>query len=293
MDLNALRYFAAACQSDTLSEAARRVHVSQPAMSSAIRRLEDELGVSLLNRSRGRGSISLTPIGERIRVQTRAVLGEIDQLYAEVGGWVRLENASVSVGAGASALESLLPEPVAALHKRHPGLRIALYEARTSELIGRVEDGELDVAVVTAPSERSGYGAHLRVTEWLDDPLVCVGTPDLAAGYGGPVSARELMADHKIISYGEGELQDQIDDGLHRIGLDRGSDHLSVRSGEAMKQYVAAGLGVAFVSQRSVRIAIAEGRLAALDLTDLRIVRQFELVCRDEPNPPAQAFIDA
>lgn len=284
MELTALRYFVAAGEHRTLSEAALSIPISQPAMSAAIRRLEDEFGVRLLNRSRGRGSLQLTPAGERVLRGARRVLSDAERIVEDLGRWKRVEHGTLRIAAGTAALEYFLPRPVARTARSYPGLQIALHEDRSARVLEQLRAGDLDVGVVTGPADAQ----DLRDVPWLSDPLVCVGPPDLSPAHSQ--TAAEVFARHRLISYGESDLQDQIDEALEGVGIERRPDRLIIRSGEAMKQYISAGLGIGLLSRRTVRIALQEERLSEIPLSDLEIIRRYDLVFRNEPNPAAEAF---
>ncbi len=286
MDLADLHYFSVAASSETLSEAAAKVPISQPGMSAALKRLEDDLGAQLILRSRGRGKIRLTPAGERVLRGAQTLLSESERMRMDLRRWERVEHGSLRIGAGTAALEYFLPGPVSRLIRRYPGLRLSLHEGRTGITIEQVRSGEIDLGIVTGPTR----SPDLLSSPWVVDPLVCVGPPELAPGARVPQSARALLSQHRLISYGEGELQDQIDEAVKSLGIDLGRHSLIVRSGEAMKQYISAGLGIGFLSSRTVRVALSEGRLTKIPLTDLNIIRQYELICRPEPNPAVDAF---
>lgn len=289
MELTTLRYFATAAEAETLSAAARQVHVSQPAMSAAVERLEQELGVRLIERHRGRGSTRLTRAGERVLRGAKRVLREADRLLQDLLAWEQLSGGELHVGAGTVAVEHFLPVPIASLTRQYPKLQVVIHEGRSQDLLVELADGALDVAVVTGPVR----SPDLRVVASVEDPFLCVASPELANLPDGPQPAREVLATHRLISYGPGDLQDQIDVALAGVGIRQTSDRLVIRSGEAVKQYVAAGLGVGMVSGRGAKTALNDGRLLEILLSDLRIVREYEVVRRTEHLPAVDAFVEA
>jgi LysR family hydrogen peroxide-inducible transcriptional activator len=288
MELTQLRYFVAAANSRTLTEAARTVYVSQPAMSAAIRKLEEELGILLLERRRGRGQLRLTSAGSRVLERARRVLTEADRLKSDVRSWERLEGGIVHIGAGTAALEYFLPDTVATMRRAYPGLQIVLHEVRTSLVIRMLNDGEIDVGVVTAPiSDEIPV-----IIPWVEDPLVLCAAVDLRDEVSAPMTAREAFARFRLISYGPGELQEQIELTLASCGVRRRGERLIIRSGEAMKAYVEAGLGVGFLSRRSAAAALEAGRLCAVNLSDLKITRQYAIIHREHSISAVNAFVD-
>src|SRR5689334_10647954 len=124
-----LRHFLLIADHGTFTEAARRAHLSQPALSASIRRLEDQLGARLLHR--GPGGAALTAAGDALAPRARAALAAIEdgrRAVAEVAG---LHAGEVRLGAGATATTYRLPPVLAQFRRRHPGVRFLVREAYT------------------------------------------------------------------------------------------------------------------------------------------------------------------
>jgi DNA-binding transcriptional LysR family regulator len=289
MELTDIDYFLAAASHRTLSEAARAVHVSQPAMSAALKRMEASLGTRLLVRSRGRGRVRLTRDGERALRAARRIMREVVRLREDLAARKRLERGHLTVAAGGVALEYFLPRPISRLIHRYPGLRVTLQEAATSGAVRQqVLEGDADIGVVTAPTEED----ELVVTRWFEDRLLLVGDPTIVGQSLRPRPAAEVLTDHRLITYGgESDLQDQIDAAFEQVGVERRRDRLVIRSGEVLKRYVEAGLGVGMLTRTAARASLEQGRLVEIPLADVSVRRGWELVHLDDANPAIQAFL--
>lgn len=165
MTLVELRYLIAVAEERSFRRAAEKVFVSQPALSIAIARLEDELGVRLLER--GKSEVSLTTIGVAVIVQARRVLDAADgvKLVAQQGkdplaGPFRL-------GAIHTVAPYLLPMVTMLARLRLPGMALSLEEGLTTELQARLERGELDAILIALPFEAAG----LAVDALYDEPF--------------------------------------------------------------------------------------------------------------------------
>src|SRR3954465_548369 len=124
LDVNRLRVIDAVARHGSVTAAARELHYSQPSVTHHLARLEAETGAQLLQRV-GRG-IRLTPAGRLLADRAAEIIGRIDAADAELSAHVGLTSGRVRLAAFASAIGSLLPQAVAALSERHPGLEISL-----------------------------------------------------------------------------------------------------------------------------------------------------------------------
>lgn len=154
MTLNELRYIVAVARERHFGRAAEVCHISQPSLSIAVRKLEEELGVILFER--GSGEITITPVGRRIVEQARRVLDEaatIRQIAAqgqdELAGMLRL-GVIYTIG------PYLLPHLIPRLHRRAPDMPLQIEENYTAILSERLKDGELDVLILSLPFEEAG-----------------------------------------------------------------------------------------------------------------------------------------
>jgi LysR family hydrogen peroxide-inducible transcriptional activator len=154
MTLNELRYIVAVARERHFGRAADACHISQPTLSVAVRKLEDELGVTLFERTPG--EITPTPVGWRIVEQAQRVLEEaatVKQLASqgqdELAGMLRL-GVIYTIG------PYLLPHLIPRLRRRAPHMPLQIEENYTAVLNERLKDGELDVLILSLPFEGPG-----------------------------------------------------------------------------------------------------------------------------------------
>jgi DNA-binding transcriptional LysR family regulator len=262
--IDELQQFLLIVEHGTFTEAARRAHLSQPALTASIRRLESELGAPLLHR--GRHGAEPTAAGTALLPHARAIFAAIEdgrRAIAEVTGLTRGE---VRIGAGGTACAFLLPEPLAAFRRKHPKIRHRLYEHTVEEAHIALEKGDIDLAIVT-----SDQGEH-----WMDDELILVAAPGTDPR-GAPfvtfrpgATTRSLFERH----FPEAELAME----LGSIG--------------AVIGHVRTGIGMALVSRAAAQRALDAGSL--IEIRDRRtpIVRSMYLVHRGEDRlaPAARAL---
>lgn len=158
MDFRQLRYFVAVAEALSFSEAARRLHVSQPPLSVQIKALEDELGSTLLERSRHH--VALTPAGELFLDKARAALANLDQAREVVRQVASGEAGEIRVGFTASVpMQDMFPRAVHAFREAHRHAKLELVHMSTGQQLQQLENGEIDIAFLR-PSPQFRPGKH-------------------------------------------------------------------------------------------------------------------------------------
>jgi DNA-binding transcriptional LysR family regulator len=159
MELRHLTYFVAVAEDLHFTRAAERLHVAQPAVSEQVRRLEEELGVRLLNRTKRK--VSLTEAGAALLAEARCVLQQVDR--ARLATHTARDRATVRLRIGymAACLPASVPKMLGRLAASFTDLQATLEPAFCPELIAAVRDERLDAAVVSLPAPTAG----LRTTQ--------------------------------------------------------------------------------------------------------------------------------
>src|SRR2546428_1056858 len=147
MDLRYLRHFVAITEAGTMALAARRLQVSQPALSRQIRELERVLGVRLFDRIGRR--IVLATDGEEILARSRRLLAEAESLHERAAALGGARGGVLRVGTTPQFLEAGLPQVLSMYRRRHPDVEIRLVEGGGDQLEHAVEQGELHLAAPT------------------------------------------------------------------------------------------------------------------------------------------------
>lgn len=149
MTLNELRYIVAVSQENNFRRAAERVFVSQPALSLAIQKLEEELGVQIFERSRT--SVSMTPIGEQIVAQAQRALEEVAQIREIASQGKDQLTGTLRIGAIYTVGPYLLPELIPVLKQKAPHMPLVMEENQTANLEALLANGRLDVIIIALP----------------------------------------------------------------------------------------------------------------------------------------------
>ena len=145
--LRQLHSFVATVETGSLSAAARVLRITQPAASQQVKELERALATRLLQR--GAGPVRPTAAGEAVLLQARRVQSAVEDLLSAAAAFQGGEIGRVRLGTGATACIYLLPPLLARMKQRMPGLEIVIATGNTSDMLGRVLSGSLDLALVT------------------------------------------------------------------------------------------------------------------------------------------------
>ena len=169
MELRHLRYFVAVAEERHFGRAAERLHIAQPPLSQQIRRLETELGVTLLHRTTR--SVEVAPAGEVLLARAKEVLAAVDDAVEDTRRAARGEFGRLAIGFTGSATYALLPRLAAALRSALPGVVLDLRgELLTPAQVARLLDGSLDLGVLRPPVRERA----LCVEVVRSDPLIAV-----------------------------------------------------------------------------------------------------------------------
>lgn len=281
-----LRTLRAVVRYGSFSRAADAIHLSQPAVSTQVRRLEADLGVRLIERVGKRAFATaagelILRYGQDAAERFEAGLEALRRLDGTVAGRIRL-------GTGATVSIHLLPGLLRRLRDRHPAVEFSVVTGNTPEIAAAVVAHDLDAALVTLPV----YGRELATAPFFRDDLVAVGPPDAPWPRGRAVPPRRL-AEHPLILYERGgRIRDIMDRWFERAGRPP-RVAMELGNAEAIKELVAAGLGVSLISAVAVRREVRERKLIARRPApplhrDIGLVHR-----RDKPRSPAfGAFLD-
>ncbi|MBN9306938.1 MAG: hypothetical protein BGO82_05450 [Devosia sp. 67-54] len=199
MELFQLRYFLAVAEQLSFTRAAKTLHLSQPPLSHQIKRLEDELGGELFQRSSR--LVRLTDLGEAFLPRARSILLQTDDAAKEIRARTGLEKGVVRVGASGSLAYHLLPLLVVKYRELYPNIDLQIVEHRTPQLLDAAERHEIDVALIRLPHDKT----KLSITVLRDEALMAAvpGSHPLASE--AMVSLRQLADEPFILISNRGE----------------------------------------------------------------------------------------
>lgn len=274
LDLVSLALFGFVARSGSISRGAELAHLAVGAASKRISDLEAAVGAPLLERhSRG---VTLTPAGQALQRHAQRILGDVDQLAAELSDFAAGVVGVVRLWANTSAVIQFLPADIAAFVADNPGIRIELEERDSADVVLAVADGRADLCIYAERTAPLG----LQSLPYRQDRLVLVVRQD------HPLAARASLdfveaTDFEFVSLSAGtSLAQRLQ--LESAALGRRLKlRIQVRSFDAMCHMVAAGLGVAVLPQAAVQPHLVSMGLRKLELRDAWVKRELLLGARD------------
>jgi DNA-binding transcriptional LysR family regulator len=250
MELRHLRYFVAVAEELHFRRAADRLHMSQPPLSQQIRALEEELGVTLLERTQRR--VTLTAAGAAYYERAREILDAVEDASRLVKRVNRGEVGRLAVGFVGSAMYSLVPEALGAFAARYGEVDLHLRELTTAAQLRQLESGQIDVGFIRPASDRPGLAF-----ETVEREPVVVALPESHPLAQGRVVDLEQLAGETLVLLGREDSPGVRDSLAGATELVRG-DVQEVREMQTVIALVRAGVGISLVPG-SVRALAREG----------------------------------
>jgi LysR family transcriptional regulator, hydrogen peroxide-inducible genes activator len=250
MNLRDLKYLVALMDHKHFGHAAEACFVSQPTLSTQIKKLEDELGVALVERNPRQ--VMLTDVGLEIAARARFVLDEVNQMRELARRTRDPESGTVRLGIFPTLAPYLLPHVIPQVRKRFPKLVLLLTEEKTEEILRRLRDGRLDAAIVALPIA----DATLH-EEFLFEERFLLAMPE-----SHPLAKRKKITtadlhDTQLLLLEDGHcLRDQALAVCRMSGADEQSGFRAT-SLETLRQMVGSGVGITLLPALSVQPPVA------------------------------------
>ena len=251
MNLRELRYLVAVGEHRHFGRAAEACFVSQPTLSTQLKKLERELGVELVERTPGH--VMLTAVGERVAARARVMLDEAESIRSLARQAQDPRAGTVRMGLFPTLAPYLLPHVVPPIHERFPALELLLVEEKTEVVLQQLGSGRLDVAILAVPVDGRLHQEDL----FAEDFLLAVPRTHPLAALDEPVDVG-VLADTHVLLLEEGHcMRDQA---LSVCRLSGAAEMAGFRatSLETLRQMVAAGVGVTLLPELAVRPPVPE-----------------------------------
>jgi DNA-binding transcriptional LysR family regulator len=285
INLHHLRLFTAVVDNKGFTKAASALRLSQPAISKSLNELERQLHVKLLDRS-GR-SVKLTDAGRTLYERASELFGVERVAEQELRELRGLKRGVLRIGASTTIATYMLPAVLGRFHLRYPRVRIQTTATNTRAVLRMLLASKVDVALVEGPVAHS----RVEVISWRSDELVVIAAPDHPLCNGDPVNVQTLAEQAFLVREPGSGTRDVSERALAAHGV-RLTQTMRVGGTEAIKQGVAAGLGLAIVSRAAAADQLALKKISIVTVSGLSIRRQLtQLSLRGwTPTPAAREF---
>ena len=266
MEMTQLEFFLKVIEEGSFSKAADSVGRTQPAVSIAIRRLEEEVGAPLFDRSEK--TPTLTEAGQRIQDYARRILTLRDQARGAVAELRELKRGLVRVGANESTSLYLLPQVILSFREKHPDVKVEIYRHVSERLPREVLERNVDFAVLASePVDRD-----LESFCVLRDELSLILNPEHPLAGRAEVTVKELGREsflaHNVKTASRNKVIEVFAE--HHTPL---NITLELATVETIKRFVQLNVGLAFVPHMCVREELERGTLATVPVKGLTYVR--------------------
>ncbi len=286
MDFDQLETFLEVARHASFSRAAEKRFRTQPAISSQIRALEEEVGAKLFDRSGGK--VSLTAPGKAFVKYAEQALEQKRAALATIAEMERIPRGEIVVAANEATCLHVLPEVFAEFKKQYPKVAVSILRAEHARIMESVIDNTADFGVVSMPVT----DARLTVVPIHRDELLVIAPP------GHPLARMKQAAIADVAKFPllvpkVGRTRDLIEKLFDERRLTMNVS-MELDSSELLKRFVAADVGVGFIARSSVQDDVKAKLLAAVTIGDVAIRRDLGLVFRKDKalSRAALAFID-
>ena len=273
-DLADLRLFIHIAESPSLTQGARRAHLSPAAASARIKALESQLDSRLLYRdSRG---VELTPAGQKLLQHARQIMRQVDYLKSEFTEYGTDSAGHIRIFANTTAVTEFLPEVLAGFLAERPGVTVDLQERLSRDIVRGVLDGSTDMGIIAGPVRAEG----LQVLHFSTDRLL------LAVPVGHPLAGESNLTLRQTLAYQhiglhEGStlltfLRDQVEKLGGQLSL-----RIQVSSFEAVCRMIEAGVGIGIIPESAARRHSRTMQLALVTLDEPWAVRERSILVRE------------
>jgi DNA-binding transcriptional LysR family regulator len=284
MEMHQIRYFLAVCESLNFTRAAESCHVTQPALTRAVQKLEDELGGTLF--SREPGHVQLTDLGRLMRPHLEQIASQRDAALTTAHSFLRLEDASMNLGVMCTIGPLRFAGFLSRFRHDNPGIEISVREGVPRQLTELLDKGEVAAAVMAQPES---FPDHCRVQPlYRERFFVVFPTGHRCATL--PVVRLKDLHDESYLSRVNCEFRDAIRSEREAQGVNIRYALRSERD-DWILSLVAAGMGFCIMPEFSVM----QPGVVARPITEPEIVREVSLatVAGRRFSPALQAFVRA
>lgn len=250
MNIRALQYFVKLAELKHFSKAANACFVSQPTLSTQIRKLEDELGVSLIERAPRK--VMLTPIGEDIAHRARHILRDIEQVKDAARRSKDPETGAIKLGIFPTLAPYLLPHIIPVIRQRYPELKLQLAEEKTDVILNMLDQGRLDAGVLALPVNAQGMEIEVLFAE----PFVAAMPSSHPLSEKQSIGIKDLEGE-ELLLLEEGHCLRQHALAVCELAGAHERVDFHATSMETLRHMVAANVGVTLMPVLSVKPPIA------------------------------------
>lgn len=272
MDLHYLELFHTVAQFESYKKASDRLHISQPALSVQVKKLEGQIGLKLFDKIGNK--VHLTEHGLMLFEYTGKIFGILEDLDRNITESQSFISGTLNIGGSNTPGTYILPELIGQFKKTYPAIRVNLHIENTSEISLMVDNGTLDLAI---NGGSCSYSNHIQVEKLQDDRLVLVASTDSPLCQLSVLDTDILREQEFLVHKTDSQLFSYYDRFCNEVGLE---ENVSMYLGniEAIKRAVISNLGISLIPMEAVKYELRFGMLAVLPFSDYTDAYPYSLI---------------
>lgn len=286
MDFDQIETFLEVAKLSSFSRAAERRFRTQPAISSQIRSLEEEVGAKLLDRSGGR--VAVTAAGKVFQKYAEDTIEQRRVMMIALAEMHRIPRGEIVVAANEGTCLHILPEVFAEFKRQYPNVAVSVKRSEHQKILESLIENSCDFGVVSLPIKDKRY----TVVPIHKDELVVITPPDHPLAGRGQVALADIMG-YPLLLPKLGRTRDALEALFHEYRL-KPQISMELDSSELTKRFVAANVGIGFIPKSNVAEDVKAKMLSSVKISDVTLQRDLALVFRTDKalSRAALAFIE-
>ncbi|MCL5060212.1 MAG: LysR family transcriptional regulator [Candidatus Thermoplasmatota archaeon] len=286
MTFRQLRLLEAVARNSSFTRASEELHLTQPAVSTQIKQLEQEVGMPLFEQMGKK--IFLTEAGKEMVAFSRAIAQQFRDIESVMDDMKGVKRGTLSL-AVTSTGKYFAPYLLAEFIKHHPGTQVHLDVTNREELVAQLQENIPDMAIMGTPPDN----LELNAQAFMQNPLVIIARPDHPLAQTSRIPLGRLVAENFILRERGSGTRNAVERFFDQRNVKLNTS-MEMSRNEAVKHAVMAGLGLGIVSMHTLEFELALGRIAILSVEGFPIMKEWYLVHRSgkRMTPIVQAFHD-
>lgn len=286
MTFRQLRLLEAVARNSSFTRASEELHLTQPAVSTQIKQLEQEVGMPLFEQMGKK--IFLTEAGKEMVAFSRAIAQQFRDIESVMDDMKGVKRGTLSL-AVTSTGKYFAPYLLAEFIKHHPGTQVHLDVTNREELVAQLQENIPDIAIMGTPPDN----LELNAQAFMQNPLVIIARPDHPLAQTSRIPLGRLVAENFILRERGSGTRNAVERFFDQRNVKLNTS-MEMSRNEAVKHAVMAGLGLGIVSMHTLEFELALGRIAILSVEGFPIMKEWYLVHRSgkRMTPIVQAFHD-
>ncbi|GAB4074228.1 selenium metabolism-associated LysR family transcriptional regulator [Barrientosiimonas marina] len=277
MNYERLKTFITVAEKSSFSEAAKRLFVTQPTITSQVKALEDELDTRLFERTTKK--VEMTQAAKVLLDYARDIVQMNDAAHKEISQMEDHACGDLKMGCSLTIGEYFLPEFLKRFNEAYPLIQIQVSIANSTQTVERIKDQVIDVGLIETPIEDES----IQMESFLEDELVLIAPPDFITDED-TITLEQIEETPIILREGGSGTREVLKYYLQQAGLSEDDLDIVMELGstEAVKRVVESGLGVSFISKKAIQKERELALLEAYRINGLKLNRHFYIACRQK-----------